>query len=415
MLDNFRKIDITWDKANRKIYDIIRASSSDENGRKLVVQVLDSGSTVNLKGNNLRLYWETKDKHYTGFDEFELIDAEHGIFELHFTTGMLSNIGKLRANLHLMNTDDLLVITSEPFQITVFHGIDNEAIESTNSFTALTEALVRLSRIEAQEETRKSNEIARNEAESSRSQAERTRKNAEDKRITNEEERKSNEVARKEAENTRKDNESTRQQKESNRESAEKSRADKFNENESHRQNEFESNENTRQSDFEGNENARQQNEQLRQNAEDTRQTNENTRKSNEQARKSTFDDLQQAMETVEQDYADRAEDLELTYSPRLLEVENELEDDVQPRLSEIEAGNFENRLSIPTDTSTEEDGVFLRFYRADGSLLSWLSTGADGTGLKLHMLDHDGVWTGYISIDEDGTLKQNGVPVATK
>lgn len=426
MLNEFRRIDITWDKASRKIYDLLRTSSSDENGRKLVVQVLNNGSTVNLEGTELRLYWETKDKHYIGFDRFELIEADKGIFELAFSTGMLSNVGKLKANLHLMNpADETIIVTSEPFNIEVFEGIDNESIEASNSFTALTNALVRLTRIEEQEEERKSNEVARNQAESSRNQAERTRKNAEDDRITNEEERKSNEVAREDAENKREENESTRQQNESSREDAEQSRVNTFETNEADRQSTFEdneddrqstftSNENNRQSDFEDNEDARQQNEQTRQDQESTRQSNESTRQSNEQSRQATFEDLQQAMEAVEQDYANRAEDLELTYSPRLLNLENEIEDNILPSLAELEAGEFSSRVTVRAD-SMAEDSILFRMMRADDTLLAWVSTGPGGTGLKIHMADQTGTWSGYISIDEDGTIKQNGVPVATK
>lgn len=391
MLNEFRRIDITWDKASRKIYDLLRTSSSDENGRKLVVQVLNNGSTVNLEGTELRLYWETKDKHYIGFDRFELVDAEKGIFELAFSTGMLSNVGKLKANLHLMNpADETIIVTSEPFNIEVFEGIDNESIEASNSFTALTNALVRLTRIEEQEEERKSNEVARGDAE-----------------------------------NTREDNESTRQQNESNRENAEEERKEMFETNESDRQSEFEnnessrqstfeSNENSRQSDFEDNEDARQQNEQSRQNQESTRQSNESARQSNEQSRQATFEDLQQAMEAVEQDYANRAEDLELTYSPRLLNLENEIEDNILPSLAELEAGEFSSRVTVRAD-SMAEDSILFRMMRADDTLLAWVSTGPGGTGLKIHMADQTGTWSGYVSIDEDGTIRQNGVPVSTQ
>lgn len=473
MLNNFRKIDITWDKADQNIIEIIRTSSSDENGRKLVVQVLDNGQTVNLKGTELRLYWETKNKHYIGFDRFELADAENGIFELAFSTGMLSNIGTLKANMHLMNVEDeTVIVTSEPFNVEVFEGIDSESIEATNSFTALTDALVRLTRIEESEETRKENEVARNESESERKQSESSRVSAEGERIANEEDRKSNEVIRKNAEDTREQNESTRKQNEDSRESAESTRESNeelriSDENErssaeqSRETNEDEriNAENTRESSEKNRENAesarksqeddrvseenarveaeddrsdnelerresesdRVNTEGIRQAAEGTRDSNEanrisaeQTRQSNEQSRESTFESLQQAMEAVEQDYADRAEDLELTYSPRLLDVENDLENNVHPTLSELEAGNFDNRITVKTN-SMEEDSIFLRLLRADETLLGWLSTGPDGTGLKIHMADKSGIWSGYVQIDEDGTIRQNGVPVATQ
>ncbi|MGX8233945.1 DUF859 family phage minor structural protein [Bacillus subtilis] len=71
----------------------------------------------------------------------------------------------------------------------------------------------------------------------------------------------------------------------------------------------------------------------------------------------------------------------------------------------------FKEAPTIVAPTSTDEDGAFLRLRRLDESLLAFLATGAGGTGLKLHMYNGTS-WTGYISIDEDGTINQNGVPV---
>lgn len=57
--------------------------------------------------------------------------------------------------------------------------------------------------------------------------------------------------------------------------------------------------------------------------------------------------------------------------------------------------------LYAPTDT---EDAGFLRFRRSDGSVLGFLTTGPNGTGLKLHMYDRS-AWKSAIYINEDGTL----------
>ena len=145
MLDEFRETAITWDKANRKVYEPLRVSAGDNKGRKLSVQVVNGGVIESLSGASLSLFWETKDKAYKGLDAFTVVDAAKGEFEIYYTTGMLSNEGTLNANLVLVDASGRIV--SEPFTITVFKGIDDDAIQSSDSFTALTEALVQVGTI----------------------------------------------------------------------------------------------------------------------------------------------------------------------------------------------------------------------------------------------------------------------------
>ena len=146
MLDEFRSTNITWDKATSRIYSPVTANASDENGRKLVVQIVNSGQVEDLTGATLHLYWETRDKAHDGLDVFKAVDLEKGEFELSYTTGMLSNHGVLNANLVLIDTVGRVV--SERFKITVTEGIDNDAIQSENSFSSLTQALIDISNLE---------------------------------------------------------------------------------------------------------------------------------------------------------------------------------------------------------------------------------------------------------------------------
>lgn len=146
MLDKFRETAITWDKANRKVYEPLRVSAGDNKGRKLSVQVVNGGVVENITGSSLSLFWETRDKAHRGLDVFTTVDATKGEFEIYYTTGMLSNEGVLNANLVLVDTSGRVV--SEPFTITVFKGIDDDAIQSSDSFTALTEALIDVSNLE---------------------------------------------------------------------------------------------------------------------------------------------------------------------------------------------------------------------------------------------------------------------------
>lgn len=141
-LDNFRTQKIIWDKANKKIFEAIEANAGDSNGRKLVVQIINQEVSESLSGTTLSLGWKSR-KGAKGLDVFKVVDASKGIFEIYYTTEMLSNIGNLEASLILINSTDR--IESSAFTISVRPStVDDESVESENSFTALTEALVRV-------------------------------------------------------------------------------------------------------------------------------------------------------------------------------------------------------------------------------------------------------------------------------
>lgn len=298
MLDAFRDIHLTWDKSTKRFHEMIRAAASDEKGRKLVVQVIDSGQVQNLTGVMLNLYWKHAGNGTKGLDHFELVDAEKGIFQLYFTTGMLSNTGKLDAHLHLI--DPTGAVTSEPFVVQVFPGVDTKAIQSSDSFSALTDALNRVVEIElnegARQETFTQNEASRantfTQSQSQRTQefgqsesgrdttfkaSEKTRSDTfsanETIRETNENTRKDNEAARVLAENTRNTKETARNMSEGQRVTAETNRQNK------------ESERVTAETERATAEGTRVTNETARSAAEGTRATNEAARKNNETAR----------------------------------------------------------------------------------------------------------------------------------
>ena len=146
-LENFRSQKIIWDRANKKIFETIEANSGDSNGRKLVVQVINQETTENLFGTTLSLGWKSR-KGAKGLDAFNAVDASKGIFEIYYTTEMLSNIGNLEASLILI--DSTSRIESSTFTISVRPStVDDESVESENSFTALTEALVKVNDFDA--------------------------------------------------------------------------------------------------------------------------------------------------------------------------------------------------------------------------------------------------------------------------
>lgn len=147
MLNDFRNVDVIWDKATKNFVKKIRVASSDERGRKLTVQVVNGGQIQDLTNVALNLYWETQDGENRGLDPFTAVDPENGIYELYFRTGMLQHVGKLNAHLHLVDTTG--AITSEPFTIFVFEGVDVDAMASDDELSALNQALIEVQNIKA--------------------------------------------------------------------------------------------------------------------------------------------------------------------------------------------------------------------------------------------------------------------------
>ncbi len=128
-LDNFRTIELIWDKANKSIIKTIKTASSDTTGRYLSVKVLDGGQEVTLSGAKLQLYWEHPNFNTRGTDDFTTVDIK-GKFKLAFSEEMLTNIGKLNAHLVLTLPDG--TITSDGFSIEVFKGADDGVVVPTN-------------------------------------------------------------------------------------------------------------------------------------------------------------------------------------------------------------------------------------------------------------------------------------------
>ena len=128
-LDNFRTIELIWDKANKSIIKTIKTASSDTTGRYLSVKILDGGQEVDLTGATLQLYWEHPNFNTTGIDDFEVVN-NFGLFKLTFSKEMLTNVGELNAHLVLTLSDG--TITSDGFPIQVFKGADDGVVVPTN-------------------------------------------------------------------------------------------------------------------------------------------------------------------------------------------------------------------------------------------------------------------------------------------
>ena len=128
-LDNFRTIELIWDKANKSIIKTIRTASSDTTGRYFSVKVLDEGQEVTLDNAKLQLYWEHPNFNTSGTDDFNTVN-NGGLFKMTFSKEMLTNIGELTAHLVLTLPDGK--ITSDGFPIKVFKGTDDGVVVPTN-------------------------------------------------------------------------------------------------------------------------------------------------------------------------------------------------------------------------------------------------------------------------------------------
>lgn len=140
VLENFLiDVDILWDRVGKGLYEKPEAGA----GRKMRVKVVNSGVVEDLTGYTLNLGWKSqKDPTKFGLDAFEVVDVTKGIFEIAYTSGMLSNLGYLTGALQLVPTVGE-PIESNNFVITVVKSaVDAEAIQSETSFTALALALV---------------------------------------------------------------------------------------------------------------------------------------------------------------------------------------------------------------------------------------------------------------------------------
>ena len=140
VLENFLiDADILWDRAGKELYEKPEART----GRIMRVQVTNRGVVEDLTGYTLNLGWKsTVDETKFGLDAFEAVGITKGIFELEYTSGMLTNVGTLKATLQLVPVAGNTV-ESDNFVITVTKSaVDAEAIQSETSFTALAMALV---------------------------------------------------------------------------------------------------------------------------------------------------------------------------------------------------------------------------------------------------------------------------------
>jgi hypothetical protein len=148
MLREFRTQRIIWDTANSRLFEPVQAVEGDENGRQLEVQIVNEGKVEQLNNVGLKLAWETQDRSTGNLEPFDVLDSSKGLFKLSYPTGMLAHKGRLKASLVIYFADGKL--ESREFEIYNQRSlVRTDAMESSNEFTALTQALVKINDLES--------------------------------------------------------------------------------------------------------------------------------------------------------------------------------------------------------------------------------------------------------------------------
>lgn len=278
-LDKFRSVNLKLDEANA--YDIKTqfAKQGDYNGRVLYVQVTNGGEVSSQTEVSLNLGWQHATEKNQGLDPFELVDEDKGIFKIAYPAEML-HPGTVICAIQIVESDKITVTRN--FKLEVEKSpFDDETVVSSNSFTALQKALMRVEDIELSEQERQdtfeANETKRQTTfEKSESDRGSTFKSNESERQaefdSNEQTRQSNEDTRISNENARKTAESHRATAESNRETAEDARKSQ--------------------------ESSRVSAETARKNAETARVSAEDTRKNNENNRIALYNDMENKLQS---------------------------------------------------------------------------------------------------------------------
>lgn len=140
-----RKIDI-----NQKIATVV-VKQFDNLSRFLHVQIMDrdltedkEGLPMNLGGSEARLYVEMPESE-PAYVDGELADGENGIVTFALPGGVTQEAGCYNCEIRITNAVDGTVISTKPFLLRVEESIqDDQAVEATEKFSALENALIRV-------------------------------------------------------------------------------------------------------------------------------------------------------------------------------------------------------------------------------------------------------------------------------
>ena len=145
--DEFYYQPIRIDTINTRVFADLIAKEGDANGRGLLVTLTENGSMKDTTGITLILKWEHTSVGNQGLDNFEAVDPSKGLYKITYPTEML-NRGTVRAFIQIIDSGKLAGVRN--IEITVDRGVgDDTAIASSNSFTALAQALIDVTNLES--------------------------------------------------------------------------------------------------------------------------------------------------------------------------------------------------------------------------------------------------------------------------
>jgi len=145
--DEFYYQSIRIDTVNTRVYADIVAKEGDANGRGLLLTLTENGLMKDTTGIALNLKWEHTSVGNQGLDNFEAVDLSKGLYKITYPTEML-NRGKVRAFIQIIDSGKLA--GTRNIEITVDRGVgDDTAIASSDSFTALAQALIDVNNLES--------------------------------------------------------------------------------------------------------------------------------------------------------------------------------------------------------------------------------------------------------------------------
>ena len=138
--DEFYYQPIRIDTINTRVFADLIAKEGDANGRGLLLTLTENGLMKDTTGITLILKWEHTSVGNQGLDNFEAVDPSKGLYKITYPTEML-NRGKVNAFIQIL--DGGKNAGSRNIEITVDRGVgDDTAIASSDSFTALAQALI---------------------------------------------------------------------------------------------------------------------------------------------------------------------------------------------------------------------------------------------------------------------------------
>lgn len=132
---NYLNIDL-----DKKIHTKLKAKQGDTKSRYILVNLISNSTYYDLSDCAVDIYGIKKDKTIF-FNHATVTNAKQGQFEIELTTQALAVPGEIEIQILILGTNDEKLTTFSFFIDVEKTIIDDAAIESTNEFTALTEAL----------------------------------------------------------------------------------------------------------------------------------------------------------------------------------------------------------------------------------------------------------------------------------